>query len=246
MLTIMKLRMNCMKCFEVDGKPSQEFIYVEPEDNGLYQITCSKNHTSVICLQNQQFEILFELGCIALMNGYPREAVLTFISCWERFHEFCIKVFLNKTNISYELFENTWKLVTNQSERQLGAFYLLYLHELKTTPPTFIDDQASFRNKVTHKGHIPKSTKAWEYAEKVFDYIKSIMFLLQNEYKEQIDTAIKNHLRLLQIQAKKQKVSTMAWRSIFNVMGTDLETRSFQEELDEFKSSRINTLYSHT
>lgn len=71
----MRLRTTCMECFRVDGKPSELANSVELRDDGLYQITCSRGHVTVTAIQEQKFEILFDLGAMALLDGYTREAV---------------------------------------------------------------------------------------------------------------------------------------------------------------------------
>ena len=43
-------------------------------------------------MNNLKFELLFELGINALIDGYPREAVSSFASALERFYEFFCQV----------------------------------------------------------------------------------------------------------------------------------------------------------
>ena len=92
----------------------------------------------------------------ALLDGYCRESVSSFASAQERFHEFAIKVFLTKQGAPKDQFFATWKLVANQSERQLGAYYFLHLLYFRKTP-TQNTKMTEFRNSVIHKGSIPSN-----------------------------------------------------------------------------------------
>ncbi|WP_238149350.1 hypothetical protein [Arsenophonus endosymbiont of Aleurodicus floccissimus] len=69
-----------------------EFRTVEFKNDGRYEITCQNGHSSITFLQQQKFEILFDIGACAIIDGYYREAVSSFTSALERFYEFFIKV----------------------------------------------------------------------------------------------------------------------------------------------------------
>ena len=57
-------------------------------DDGRYEIRCQAGHLSTVFLDNLKFELLFEMGLNALLDGYPRDAVSSFASSLERFYEF--------------------------------------------------------------------------------------------------------------------------------------------------------------
>lgn len=63
----MKLLMPCMACFQELGKPTNEFVTLEFHDDGHYEVCCSRGHTSVTILQQQKFEILFDIGLMQLL-----------------------------------------------------------------------------------------------------------------------------------------------------------------------------------
>ncbi|MCK4830988.1 hypothetical protein KA005_85550, partial [bacterium] len=123
-----------MACFQELGKPTNELATLEFRDDGRYEICCSRGHKSVTVLQQQKFEVLFDIGANAIIDGYYREAISSFTSSLERFYEFCIKVFCEKRKISEDVYTNTWKQMSNQSERQLGAFLFLWANEFGETP----------------------------------------------------------------------------------------------------------------
>src|ERR1700687_1186458 len=61
-------------------------------DDREYEVHCEAGHTSRVFVNNLKFELLFELGINALIDGYPREAVSSFASALERFYEFFCQV----------------------------------------------------------------------------------------------------------------------------------------------------------
>lgn len=155
----MKLLLSCMKCLQESGQPDMDFHHVEIRDDGRYELTCAKGHQTVSILQQQKFEILFEIGLHAILNGYYREAVSSFTSSLERFYEFAVRAIHDKMTGSDELYQQCWAKVSNQSERQLGAFILLWASHFGELPELLSDDWVSVRNQVIHKGKIPNGMK---------------------------------------------------------------------------------------
>ena len=94
----MRLLIPCMQCFQElgaqMGHPNDECARVEICDDGKYEVTCTRGHKETVILQQQKFEILFEIGAHAIIDGYYREAVSSFAASLERFYEFSIKAFL--------------------------------------------------------------------------------------------------------------------------------------------------------
>lgn len=41
-------------------------------DDGEYEVHCGKGHKSTVILDNVKFELLFEMGLNAIVDGYPR------------------------------------------------------------------------------------------------------------------------------------------------------------------------------
>ncbi|MEW6585073.1 MAG: hypothetical protein AB1442_05615 [Nitrospirota bacterium] len=111
-----------------------DFCDVDIRDDGVYEMICSEGHKTYTLLQQLDFEIFFDLGAYAITDGYYREAVSSFTASLERFYEFYIKVISLKHGISDEVHETSWKLVSRQSERQIGAYIFLYTLENKITP----------------------------------------------------------------------------------------------------------------
>ena len=53
---------------------------LEFRDDGRYEITCPKGHSSFTIPQQQKFELLFDIGAYAITDGYYREAISSFTS----------------------------------------------------------------------------------------------------------------------------------------------------------------------
>jgi hypothetical protein len=151
----MRLPLPCPACSPVQtdiGSFAATFVFVELEGEHRFRITCPRGHSAVVGLRQPRFKILFESGALALLDGYCREAVATVASSLERFHEYWIRAtFLQKRGQEKD-FESTWRLVAAQSERQYGAFLLLYLREAGRIPPSLPNKLVEFRNEVIHKG----------------------------------------------------------------------------------------------
>lgn len=190
----MKLIMPCMACFQELGHPTFEFATLEFRDDGRYEVCCSRGHKSVTILQQQKFEILFDIGANAIIDGYYREAVSSFTSSMERFYEFCIKVFCTKRKLEHSVFSKTWKEVSNQSERQLGAFLFLWASEFGEVPVLLSNTDTKFRNDVIHKGKIPTKEEALKFGNAILNIIRPKIEQLKISYSKEISTVTFEHI----------------------------------------------------
>ena len=76
-----------------------------------------------------------------------------------------------------------------QSERQIGAFYILQLLEFGETKFIISDKWINFRNKVIHQGYIPKSDEAIDYGQYILSIIDLILIELKNKNPESLTKA---------------------------------------------------------
>ena len=102
-------------------------------DSGIHPVNCNHGHEFVIIFSGAKFEVLFDIGMNAINDGYAREAVSSFTSSLERFYEFFISYSAHKNQIDDSIYEQAWKDISNQSERQLGAYIFTYLLKYKET-----------------------------------------------------------------------------------------------------------------
>jgi hypothetical protein len=149
----------------------------------------------VTALQQQKFEILFDIGANAILDGYYREAVSSFSSSLERFYEFCIKALCKKRYMKSDAVLMAWKNVSNQSERQLGAFIFLWASEFGQAPELLSSNDVGFRNKVIHKGKIPTKEESMKYGNKILAMIRPQIFKLKSDCDEQIGEMTTEHVR---------------------------------------------------
>ncbi len=250
----MNLVINCMQCFQEFGKPTEEYILVEMTNDGLLSSTCPKGHTTLTMLQQQKFEILFQIAAMALQDGYPREAITSTASALERFYEFFINIICIKNNSKLDDFEKLWKYVENQSERQFGAFLFIYNFDKKGSLPPIIDDEKpsisgisknntktwkEFRNNVVHKGYIPSSNEAFCYMELVFNYINTLINDIKKNYSEEIMKSVFNYQ--LKRAQKTDNSTFMSSMSIPTILSLNIpRNESFKESLEALKKYRVN------
>lgn len=119
------------------------------------------------------------------MDGYAREAVASFAAALERFFEFYVRAFALERASGTEgdfagalaALDGTWRHVASQSERQLGMFALAYLLR-EGREPDFLTAKAlgtDFRNRVIHRGSLPRREEVEAYAARVFALIDRLL-----------------------------------------------------------------------
>jgi hypothetical protein len=161
-----------MQCL---GQPDHFLYPAELQDSGLYQLICRNGHNTFICVQEQKFEVLFELALNAIIDGYYREAIVSFSSCLERFYEFYLRVMCVKSELDKSIVNSAWKIISKQSERQFGAYTFVYLIKNKSHAPILSQENVTFRNDVIHKGKIPSRNEAIKYGEDILQIISPIL-----------------------------------------------------------------------
>jgi len=173
--------------------------YEELSGDGYYDFLCKKGHRNIIVSQEPTFELLFQSGVALLSQKHYREAVFDFASALERFMEFCLKALLFSEQLPFDMFDKTWKGISNQTERQLGAFYFVYLMSMKEPPLIITDkkfnisskkDMANFRNAVIHKGDFPSKEESWKYGRNVYDYIVLVLTALNDRLGDKWQTGL--------------------------------------------------------
>lgn len=211
-----------MQCFSEFGKPSEEVNQVEFRDDGRYEVRCSHGHQTTTILQQQKFEVLFEIGTHAILDGYYREAVSSFTSSLERFYEFAIRVLLENVSKSDGLFQSCWKKVSSQSERQLGAFVFLWASHFGEAPKLLSNDLVSFRNNVVHKGKIPTKDEAVNYGNAVLDVLRPKIQAIKRRFGDEVSKVTFYHVRDSRSELDEIKpVATMGIPTIVSLTSGD-------------------------
>lgn len=150
---------------------------LDTNDEGVFQLLCSHGHKSIFVSQQPKFCLLAEMGMLACRDAYYRESIFNFSSSLERFMEYYVHVIANAMNIRSRCYDDTWKIMAKQSERQMGAFLATYMISNKSVPPVLSNSFIELRNKVVHKGYIPTFDDAKGYAE-------AVLSIVTEEYKK--------------------------------------------------------------
>ncbi len=238
----MKLFITCMQCVQELVNPLPGFSEVEVQDNGCYIMHCSHGHKTTTIVQNPKYEILFDIGANAIVDGYYREAVSSFTSSLERFYEYSIKILCKHNNVSNDTFKKSWKNVSNQSERQLGAFLFLWLQEFQELAELLPEKMIKFRNEVIHKGKIPNKEEAIKYGDAVLVSINAKAKKLNINFKAEINELTFEHIQECSANSThQQSQGTMSENTILRDFSS---TKTLTEHLSylETKRNMLGTL----
>jgi hypothetical protein len=238
----MRLPIICAQCMREDLASARPFMTMEWHDDGRYEATCSKGHKSITVLQEQKFELLFDIGAYALADGYYREAVSSFASSLERFYEFFITAVLLEKGVGGDMIQQTWKHVANLSERQLGAFIFLHLSELYKCPPVLGPKSVNFRNAVIHKGKIPSRAEALKYGQEILDLVRPLVQELKQRSPKGVQATIFQHIKRSHPDPTRPS-GTMAIATIISLSRDDkaYNERSLDAALRDLKRWEIKS-----
>jgi hypothetical protein len=181
--------------------------------------------------------VLLESGANALAAGFTLEAAASFSSALERFYEFCIKVILTHQNMSQEVYEQMFKGMANQSERQLGAFLALHavLFGAAYVPNMKI---VEFRNSVVHKGRIPNVDETKTFCEKVYGEILKLSESLKQVCSTAINEVVIQDLKKRSdLVPKGTPIATTTGTIFFNLANSDKKP-TFTEAFDAYIKGR--------
>jgi hypothetical protein len=224
----MWLPLLCAQCIQADRQSRECTVFVTANDTGIYQITCRFGHCTDVVLVATRHEQLFEIGLSAISDQYFREAVSSFAAALERFYEFVTAVLAEGSGVEIEAFNATWKHLSKQSERQLGAFCAAFLMSEKQAPLTLPQKATEFRNDVVHKGKVPTRDEALKFGDDVLHVIRQTLKVLRPRHVEVIQRhSMKPHLEALDSPSLRGKSVTrhhLAW-TLRNLEVEDIEGR---------------------
>ncbi|MBM4867551.1 hypothetical protein HYO49_13480 [Vibrio parahaemolyticus] len=237
----MKLNISCFECHRQDLNSLFDHVEVVLRDDGLYETICPNGHTELTVLSNVKFEVLFEIGAHAILDGYYREAISSFSSSLERFYEFFLKVLMTEKGLEWESILNSWKSVSNQSERQLGAYIIMYTSELGEHPPLLKGKLVNLRNKVIHQGKIPTKDEVMEYGQAVLDVIRPVLKMINERYSKGAETFMEKHQSDSYSHVPCRRVaSSLFVTTILNITKSSVDEESkFVDALRKLEDKRI-------
>lgn len=188
----MKTQLTCFKCHieysrEPLGERPVEFFSTQINDDGAYNVVCPNGHDNFIVDNNLKYQLLFESGLYAFVDGYFRESISSVWASLERFYEYASKVILASFDVPFGEIDKIVAETYGASEKQTGGFYYLYSARF-SRPLKYLrtDKEWSFRNKVIHKGYFPSEKESKEFITSVYNHITGILSDLNKDYYKQM------------------------------------------------------------
>jgi hypothetical protein len=238
----MKLLATCSTCLQQSGSAKNERIPIDLTDDGVLSGHCPIGHDFSMCIQGKKFELLLDVAVATFCDGYGRESVGTATSAYERFLEFYIEVIAAKKGISAENYFAMWKHISNQSERQFGAFLALFTNETGTPPIVLEPKYVELRNRVIHKGYIPTEKEAYEYLERIFDFIAPILSRVKETMYEAMMLVVRRELFQRHASARTSQanpIATVAMSTVFSTAhALSADKKNFATALENFRRTR--------
>lgn len=182
----MRINIICPECSQAAGGYAIFYLDTIRED-GVYTGLCPRGHRVAVMTQTLQHEMLFEIALNAITDRYNREAVSSFAASVERYFEFAIRVMAKNRNIAPDIFGSAWNVISKLSERQLGAYILLYTVTFGEVPLTFSSSETQFRNGVIHNGVLPDKAAALRFGGKAYEIIQSGIRKLRSRCLEDVN-----------------------------------------------------------
>ena len=229
----------CRQCLRQEPPDITMYDLGIMSDDQVLKIECKFGHIEYTIVNQLKFEILSEFAVCAIVDGYYREAVMSFASSLERLHEYYISIICKTLKINEIGFVESWKDIKNQSERQLGAFKFVFLLEEKISSAGLSNNKIEFRNKVVHKGFFPERAEAIDFGQSVADITTTIISKLKAEKHE---AAVREYFNIQKAEAAK-KFSDAELMSGYSIE-TAFSMREFSGNIDIKKIVSQRTLAS--
>lgn len=170
----MKLPLICAKCMQENIVKPRITAIVELKDDGRYEITCRKGHSSITFCNNKSLKYFWYWRLRNRWWVLSRSGFVIYF-CFRKILRVFIKVVCISKNIDWIKTLEAWKEVSNQSERQLGAFIFLHLQETGNKPILLCNNKIKLRNEVIHKGKIPSKDQSIDYGQAILDVVRPLL-----------------------------------------------------------------------
>lgn len=132
--------------------------------------------------------------------------------------------------------------MSNQSERQLGAYIALFTNKFSEELPLLDDKTTSFRNSVIHKGALPTRDEAISYANKVLTLIEQSLILLKTEYPETIRLVSERMFPKYESKSQDENTLTLNELTIISVLhGRELDIEDPRNGTIESQIERVSS-----
>lgn len=219
----MKLPLTCPACMQEDLAKARPFVLAELTDSNRYDTVCPRGHRAIVALQQQKFEMLFEIGLYAITDGYYREAVSSFTSSLERFYEFFVRAYFKQSDVDVAVVHEVWKAVASQSELQLGAYVMVYTSNLRRAPLLLPRRDVEFRNAVVHKGKIPTRAEAIDYGNVVLGLLRGAIRDARSAFPRGMELMTWEHIASAAVNNGGLPVATTSIPTLVSLLEMDEE-----------------------
>jgi hypothetical protein len=190
----MRTNIICQECSTANNGYAVFYVDTIRED-GVYIGRCPKGHNNAVATQTLRHEMLFDIALNAIVDRYHREAVSSFAASVERYYEFAIRVMAKNRKITPEVFDNSWKSIAAQSERQLGAYVMLYALTFGQVPVILSPSMVELRNRVIHKGALPELRDVLAFGEASYGLIQKGIQKLRAACLQDVNAQLVEHMR---------------------------------------------------
>jgi hypothetical protein len=251
----MRLHGVCFHCAQKDG--SEVEVWGEYRDEGFIDVECPHGHRSRAVLQQQRFELLFDFGILALIDGYYRDSFATTATALERFLQFYLQVVARERGVEDEALQATLRRDVHRSEREIGAFAFVYLLENGHRCEPYFKHSHQWtkdRNDVVHNGHFPTAETAMSFGDATLGLIFTLGKELRARYSKACDKVVMSHVQRSHAVARKEprpadwpagmqwplglwQPTTIAWASGGETFGAT----SYQEAVEHMRLKRHRT-----
>ncbi len=222
----MRVFLLCPSC---DSTTADQFaVELLPKNDCLYEIDCPNGHRFTANIFYHEFQKLFEVAVNALADDYYREAVGSFAASHERFMELFIRIVMKADGTPDDEFAKGWRKISRQSERQLGAFIILFVLEFNIQPPLLANAHIELRNNVIHQGYFPTKEECLKYGRAVVDSIRQTIQVLYNSKKHQVEL-----IRSINDQADFSSSGPNYHYYVYPLIGTNRPPSDDNKTLDE-------------
>lgn len=199
-------------------------------DDSCIAITkCPNGHNFATLLRDRKYRVLLRSACETLLQEHEKDSLGGFAVGLERAYEFFIRVAVRRHGMSQPTFEKTWKKLASQSERQFGAFMVLYTLATNThfeLPEHYV----TLRNKITHGGFIPSRQDVLYFASTVVIKVEEIARACENIGPQHMQSVDEESWR--ELEAKAPSGMPFIW-DVPGIVELDADSRLAEEdELD--------------
>lgn len=185
----MRVVLRCPSCNLTADQFTVELL---PKNDCVYEIDCPRGHRLRANILYHEFQKLFEVAVNALADDYYREAVGSFAASYEQFIKLFIHIVMKANGTDDAGLAEGWNKISRQSERQLGAFVVLFVLEFSTQPLLLPNLQVELRNRVVHQGYFPTKEECQKYGSVVLDSIRKTIraFYESEKHKSELIRSI--------------------------------------------------------